>query len=285
MASTRSVNAFARLPGGSETVLVVDDDDTVRAMIRETLKMKGYTVLDARFNSAALLMAGRHQGPIHLMIADVMMPGVTGRELARRLESLRPDMKLLYISGYSRDAVFGGKLLEEGAVFLEKPISPDILLPKVREILDWQAAETKGDSIQEETEDDFVVKTVTDLLGRRQDFGLSQEQAARIRAVLHEYERNRLVCEADFVVAELHVQTLIQDDAAAFSDIEKACLKSEHAQTALRLEGVKTLRAVEALLTPEQRQKMIASCYPYGKRRGPDRLHPEKVKTRRRTTR
>lgn len=285
MVSTGSQKAFAKLPGGSETILVVDDDDTVRALIRETLKMKGYTVLDARFNSGALLTAGRHQGPIHLLIADLMMPGVTGRELARRLESLRPDMKLLYISGYPKDAVFGGKLLEEGSAFLEKPISPDMLLPKVREILDSEPAGTNEDSIEEETDEDFVIATLTALIRHKKEFGLSGEQVTEVKSLLHEYEKSRLVYEADFMVAELHVQTLIQDDTAALSDIEAACRKSEKAQTALRLEGVKTLRVVEALLTPEQREKMVSSYYPHGKRRGPDRLHHGKVKTRRCTIR
>jgi len=96
-------SAFERLPGGTETVLVVDDDNNVRALIRETLKMKGYHVLDAQFNSGALMASGRHRGALHLMVADVMMPGINGRELGRRLESLRPGTKILYVSGYPRE--------------------------------------------------------------------------------------------------------------------------------------------------------------------------------------
>ena len=127
-------NAFERLPTGTETVLVVDDDNNVRALIRETLKMKGYHVLEAQFNSGALMASGRHRGPIHLMIADVMMPGINGRELGRRLELLRPDMRILYISGYPKEVLLDENILEERSFFLQKPVSPETLLPKVREI-------------------------------------------------------------------------------------------------------------------------------------------------------
>jgi DNA-binding response OmpR family regulator len=259
---------LAKLPSGSETILVVDDDDTVRALLRETLKLKGYTVLDARFNSGALLVVGRHEGPIHLLVADLMMPGINGRELARRLAALRPDMKLLYISGYPKDAVFGEKLLEEGAAFLEKPISPDILLPKVREILDAHDGYDGWD------DEDFVINTLTTLLDQQKVFKLSSHQLTQLKLLISEYEKHRLGYEADFMVAELHVQTLIQDDVSTLADIETACRKSESAQTFLRMEGVKALRAAEGLLNPEQRGRMLA-FYPHGRRRGPDRLNPK----------
>ncbi len=102
---------------GMETILLVDDDESVRALVREGLEQQGYTVLEARFNSEALLIARRHECPIHLMVADVMMPGINGRELADMLTSSRPHMKVLY------------------ANFLQKPFPIEALVNKMRELL------------------------------------------------------------------------------------------------------------------------------------------------------
>src|SRR6266568_998427 len=84
---------------GLETILLVDDDAAVRELVRVGLEQRGYTVLEAKFNSEALLIARRYTGPIHVMVADVMMPGLNGRELAYMLSSSRPHMKVLYITG------------------------------------------------------------------------------------------------------------------------------------------------------------------------------------------
>jgi DNA-binding response OmpR family regulator len=270
-ASNKTSLAAAQLPGGSETILVVDDDDTVRTLLREMLRTEGYTVLEARFNSGALMAAGRHKGHIHLMVADLMMPGVNGRELGRRLHTLRPDMRILYISGYPKDVVFGQGLLEADTPFLEKPISADTLLGKIRTMLDADAPESED--LSQDQHDDFVMEILTTLLDEK-EIKLSEQQISQLKTLISDYEQNRLVHEADFMVAELHAQTLIQDDIATLSDIETAFRDSETAQTLFRLEGVKALRAAEALLTPKQREKMTAG-YPHGKRRGPDRLRFE----------
>jgi len=244
-------------------VLVVDDDNTVRALIRETLRMKGYSVLDAQFNSGALMVSARHRGPIHLMVADVMMPGINGRELARRLEALRPDTKTLYISGYPKDMLFRENILEESASFLQKPLSPETLLPKIREVLDAAHVPAAGDN------DDFVLKMLQALVAQKKEYQLSRDQAAQFESLIVSYEEARLAAEAEFMVAELHVQTLVQDDKSSFEEIEAALRKSDQAQTAVRLEGFKTLRAAEAILKPDQRKKLLAS-YPHGRRRAGD---------------
>ena len=275
MARTKTSHSLEQLPGGSETILVVDDDDAVRTLLRELLRMKGYTVLDARFNSGALMAAGRHPGTIHLMVADLMMPGINGRELGRRLEDLRPDMKILYISGYPKEVVFGKNLLEEGAHFLEKPIAPESLLIRVRNLLDTESPSTGRGG--EEESDDFVMSVLTGLLDRK-DLRLSAQQTSHLKTVISDYEQNRLVYEADFMVAELHAHTLIQDDSVSLSEIETAFRKSEGAQTFFRLEGVKALRAAEAMLTTLQREK-VTVAYPHGRRRTSDRLRMKSSKS------
>ena len=127
--TTRETNA------GMETILLVDDDESVRALLRESLKQQGYTVLEARFNSEALLIARRHEGPIHLMVADVMMPGINGRELAYMLASSRPRMKVLYISGYPIEIVREKLRAPDMANFLQKPFTIETLVSKMRELL------------------------------------------------------------------------------------------------------------------------------------------------------
>jgi PAS domain S-box-containing protein len=124
------------VPQRVETVLLVEDALRVRAVVREILEMNGYNVLEARHGVEALEINERHQGPIHLMVTDVVMPQMSGRELAQRLQPLRPDMKVLYMSGYTDDAIVRHGVLGAGMAFLSKPFTPDALALKVREVLD-----------------------------------------------------------------------------------------------------------------------------------------------------
>jgi PAS domain S-box-containing protein len=121
---------------GTETVLLVEDEEVVRELAREVLEMNGYTVLETRDVEDAQRICSRHGGAIHLMLTDVVMPQMSGRELAERLAPLRPDMRVLYMSGYTDDAIVLRGVLESGTAFLQKPFSPDDLAAKVREVLD-----------------------------------------------------------------------------------------------------------------------------------------------------
>jgi two-component system cell cycle sensor histidine kinase/response regulator CckA len=129
----------AKLQQGSETVLLVEDEDEVRAAVCESLQMRGYTVLKARHSKEALLLCRRHEGPIHLLLTDVVMPQMTGLELAQRISQLRPEMKVLFVSGYTSDALAQRKMLERGSAFLQKPFTPDALARHVRAVLDSPA--------------------------------------------------------------------------------------------------------------------------------------------------
>jgi len=121
---------------GTETVLLVEDVDTVRALAREILRLNGYTVVEARHGREALLLSEAHRGPIHLLLTDVMMPGMSGGELARRLREVRPEARVLYMSGYADDAIFRRALPGKEGAFLEKPFTAAALSRKVREVLD-----------------------------------------------------------------------------------------------------------------------------------------------------
>jgi two-component system cell cycle sensor histidine kinase/response regulator CckA len=127
-------------PSRAETILLVEDALRVRAVVREILEMSGYHVLEARHGAEALEISERHQGPIHIMVTDVVMPQMSGRELAQRLAPVRPDMKVLYMSGYTDDAIVRHGVLGAGMAFLSKPFTPDALAAKVREVLETQPA-------------------------------------------------------------------------------------------------------------------------------------------------
>jgi signal transduction histidine kinase/CheY-like chemotaxis protein len=122
------------LVGGSETVLLAEDESHLRELVREILEGSGYRVLIARDGTEALEIASGHAGPIHLMVTDVIMPGVSGREAADAIRQTRPEMKVLYVSGYTDDAILRHGVLGSAA-FLEKPFARDRLLREVRELL------------------------------------------------------------------------------------------------------------------------------------------------------
>jgi CheY-like chemotaxis protein len=121
---------------GSETILLAEDEDMVRALARRILQAHGYTVLEARDGTECLRICQAHTGPIHLLMTDVVMPGLSGRAVADRVAPLRPDMKVLYLSGYADNAVVHHGLLDAGRAFLQKPFSAGTLAHKVREVLD-----------------------------------------------------------------------------------------------------------------------------------------------------
>ncbi len=121
---------------GSETVLIVEDDYGLRKFAQEVLLQHGYKVLAAENGEDALRIGKEHEGPIHLMITDVVMPKMGGKEAAKRLQPLYPPMKVIYMSGYTDNAIVEHGVLAPGLNFLQKPFSPEGLARKVREMLD-----------------------------------------------------------------------------------------------------------------------------------------------------
>jgi two-component system, cell cycle sensor histidine kinase and response regulator CckA len=127
--------AWAGTSRGGQTVLVVDDEAAVRSAVREILQATGYIVLEAGSGEEALRSCAGQEGPIHLLLTDVMMPGMSGPEVAQRLAHMRPEMRVLYMSGYSDDALIRRGVVKQGAAFVQKPFTPDALARKVREVL------------------------------------------------------------------------------------------------------------------------------------------------------
>jgi signal transduction histidine kinase/ActR/RegA family two-component response regulator/HAMP domain-containing protein len=121
---------------GSEAILLVEDDEEVRAIARETLEGAGYEVLAASSAAEGLHLAGGVSRPLRLLLTDVVMPQMSGRELAQRMAGSHRDLRVLYISGYTDDAIVRHGVLEEGVAFLQKPFTPEMLLRRVREAID-----------------------------------------------------------------------------------------------------------------------------------------------------
>jgi two-component system cell cycle sensor histidine kinase/response regulator CckA len=134
----------AELRGGNETILVVEDEEVVRALACRGLREQGYTVLEAKHGLEALEQVERNHRVIDLVISDVVMPELNGRELGTRLAVLRPELPILYMSGYTGDDVIQRGLLEPGMPFQQKPFTPEGLARKVREMLDGRAARRAG---------------------------------------------------------------------------------------------------------------------------------------------
>jgi CheY-like chemotaxis protein len=123
------------IPRGTETILVVEDEESLRKLTVRVLQDQGYRVLDAAQGDDALLLLKQHPGPIHVVVTDMIMPGMSGPELFKRIKSLQAEIKVLYMSGYAANAVFNHDLLKEGRSYIQKPFTSDALLRKVREVL------------------------------------------------------------------------------------------------------------------------------------------------------
>ncbi|HLL81283.1 MAG TPA: PAS domain S-box protein, partial [Longimicrobium sp.] len=128
----------AGLRGGTETILLVEDEESVRRLGHRVLERAGYTVLAAAAGGEALRVAEAHAGAIHLLVTDVVMPGMSGREVAERMALLRPRAGVLFTSGYTDDAIVHHGVLDDGMAFLQKPFDPSTLLDAVRRVLDGE---------------------------------------------------------------------------------------------------------------------------------------------------
>jgi CheY-like chemotaxis protein len=132
------------LPRGNETVLLVEDDDAVRSLAQLVLSSGGYHVLEARDGEQALQIAAAHPDTIHLLVTDLVMPHLTGRQLAATLKQSRPNLKVLLISGYADQAAPANGGSATNGAFLQKPFSPTVLARKVRQLLDAAGSEARS---------------------------------------------------------------------------------------------------------------------------------------------
>ena len=130
------VEKLGRMAQGKETILLVEDDEVVRNLVSEVLDNEGYRLLEAANGVAALSICAQYEERIHLLLTDVIMPEMSGRDLADRLVPQHPEMKVLFMSGYTDDVIADHGVLDAGTAFIQKPFAPDVLARKVRDVLD-----------------------------------------------------------------------------------------------------------------------------------------------------
>jgi CheY-like chemotaxis protein len=130
------VREVVRVSRGTETILVVEDEPKVREIVARVLRSVGYRVLEAASGAEAVEWERLTTEPIHLLLTDVVMPGLDGKEAASRILARRPGTRILYVSGYTRDAISRHGVLDEGVDFIAKPFTPETLQARVREMLD-----------------------------------------------------------------------------------------------------------------------------------------------------
>jgi DNA-binding NtrC family response regulator len=126
---------------GAETLLLVEDEDSVRSLAREVLESQGYRVIEAEDGVEALRVAAAHDGPIQMLVTDVVMPRMGGGELAEKLAGMRPGIRVLFVSGYTDDSIIRHGVRERSSAFLQKPFALDAFAARVREVLDAPAPE------------------------------------------------------------------------------------------------------------------------------------------------
>jgi DNA-binding response OmpR family regulator len=148
ISSGKSHPDLAATPQGNETILLAEDEPAVRALARHVLQMHGYRVLEAGQGDKALEIAEGYKGTIHLLVTDVVMPVMGGRQLAERLAATRPGVNVLYLSGYTDDAVIQHGVLQAEMAFLQKPFGPSSLAAKVREVLDQKGGKEPSNQMR-----------------------------------------------------------------------------------------------------------------------------------------
>ena len=205
---------------GGETVLVVEDEELVRQMVREILVQYGYTVVEAQSGGEAVDLCSRRQGTIHLMLTDVVMPGMNGVELSKRLAPMQPEMKVLFMSGYTADAIVHQGILDPGIAFIHKPFTMDSLAHKVREVLGPGGDELNGAGIPAPRSDQAVADR---LIGGHPP---NESRGAPRSALLPFRQQMRLRQVHPFVAAQdprdpLQRQTAVLEDRAQAFAVER----------------------------------------------------------------
>jgi CheY-like chemotaxis protein len=247
-----------------ETILVVEDEANLRRLTRQFLENRGYSVLDAPDGAAAVQICVAHQGTIHLLLTDVIMPGMNGRELAKRVAEIRPNTKVLYMSGYTENAIGHNGTLDAGIKLLQKPFTLQALQAKVREVLDHKLPQEAGMALQ--ATPPSQVRGTREKLGpfRAQRFNLQLplryrklgEQGWR-NGTTENISRSGMLFEAEEMLqpsVQLEINLVLPAEIAGLSPTEVVC----------RGEVVRAIEPGETKMNPALAAKILQYHFQHG---------------------
>ena len=249
-----------------ETILLVEDEGNLRRLTRHFLENQGYTVLEAADGAAAVQIAVAHQGTIHLLLTDVIMPGMNGRELAQRVSEIRPNIKVLYMSGYTENAIGHNGTLDAGVTLLQKPFNLQALKAKVREVLDQQLPQEAPMSARalQESRARVAREKIPPFRAHRFNLRLPLryrkvgEQGWR-QGTTENISRSGMLFQAEEVLqpsAQLEINLVLPAEIAGLSPTEVVC----------RGEVVRAVASGETATTPALAAKILQYHFQHGPR-------------------
>jgi CheY-like chemotaxis protein len=246
-----------------ETVLIVEDEANLRRMACHYLETQGYKILEAADGAAAMQVCVAHPGPIHLLLTDVIMPGMNGHEVAKRVVSLRPTAKVLYMSGYAENAIGHNGTLDEGTNLLQKPFTLQALKEKVREVLDSQQLSARVDVTGQPPERPIPVRTRIPTF-RAQRFNLNLPLRYRLLGEEHwrlgtteNISRSGLLFRAEEMLqpsSQLEINLVLPAEIAGLSAAEVIC----------RGEIVRSVKPENASIQPALAAKILQYHFQHG---------------------
>ncbi len=259
--------AVARREYSMETILLVEDEPNLRRLTRQYLEIQGYTVLEAVDGASAIQLSNAHPSPIHMLLTDVIMPGINGRELAQRISLQRPNIKVLYMSGYTENVIGHNRMLDAGITLLQKPFTLPALKSKVREVLDQQPLPQEvamSARIAEQAQINRGLEKVTPF--RAQRFNLHLPLKYRLvgeedwrKGTTENISRSGMLFQAEELVApsaQLEINLVLPAEIAGLTAAEVVC----------RGEVVRTLKPETPTMPPALAAKILQYHFQHGSR-------------------
>jgi two-component system cell cycle sensor histidine kinase/response regulator CckA len=263
IATAQPAASAATSERGHETILLVEDEPNLRRLTRHALQKQGYNTIEAADGAAAMQLAFDYKGPIHLLLTDVIMPGMNGRELANQILTRRPDMKVIYMSGYTENAIGHNGTLEEGVVLLQKPFTLSALKTKVREVLDKPLALEVPMSARLAREIPVGRQKVSSAF-RAQRFNLHLPLKYRLlgepdwrEGTTENISRSGMLFRADETIApsaQLEINLVLPPEIAGLSQAEVVC----------RGEVVRTVKSDTPSVSPALAAKILQYHFQHG---------------------
>jgi len=262
VAQVAPVAEFHQTEPGSETILLVEDEANLRYLARQFLEKQGYKVIEAADGAVAVQIAVAHEGVIHLLLTDVIMPGMNGRELAQRISEIRPNAKVLYMSGYTENVIGHNGIIEAGVRVLQKPFNLRDLKSAVREVLDATLVGQESAMSTQSAEPRRAAREIPSARAQRFELHLPLRYRRVGEKLWHEgttenISRSGMLFRADEVLqpsSQVEINLVLPAEIAGLSDTEVVC----------RGEVVRTLEANGKAVSPALAARILQYHFTHG---------------------